>query len=126
MCVCRSCRLSLGQTFFAFLANVPFAKITWGDGKIFDDSAHTSITRYQSSARAHRDFCSKCGASVLWSGNQPPGTIDIAAGLLRAKDGARARSWLAWNTERFDFFEDAIDKDLVTLFQSNLGKLAEA
>lgn len=124
ICVCRSCRLSLGQTFFAFLANVPFAKITWSDGKVFDDSAHSSITRFQSSDKAHRDFCPKCGASVLWSGNQPPGTVDIAAGLLRAKDGALARSWLDWDTEPFSFFEDAVDKDLVTLFQNNLKRLA--
>lgn len=124
--MCRSCRLAFGQTFAPFLANVPFAKITWSDGTVFDDSAHSSITRFQSSAKAHRDFCTRCGASVFWSGQNEPGTVDIAAGILRAKEGALAKSWINWDSKPCPFFEDAVDKDLVSLFESNLARLGDA
>ncbi|KZT60893.1 hypothetical protein CALCODRAFT_480292 [Calocera cornea HHB12733] len=44
----------------------------------------------------HRDFCGRCGASVFWWNEARDAVIDVAPGILRAPEGARAESWLEW------------------------------
>lgn len=106
--------------------DIPYAKVVWGDGMAYDGSAHPSITRFQSSDHAHRDFCSKCGASVLYSSTRQPGLVDIAFGLLRAKDGALAKSFIEWDTGKIHHQEDALDQELLKHVKDNLGTLEQA
>ena len=98
-------------------------KVKWHDGAKFDDTAHKSVKRYESSDHAHRDFCPSCGASILWSSTKEPDTIDIAAGILRAEDGALARSWLKWRTESISCRQEALDEVFVATVEQNFAKL---
>jgi len=126
ICACRSCRLSFSQPLAVWAMDIPFAKVVWGDGMVFDGSAHPSITRFQSSDHANRDFCSKCGASVLYTSSTQPGQLDVAFGLLRAKDGALAKSFIEWDTGKIHHQEDAFDKELLKRVKDNLGALEQA
>lgn len=123
ICVCRSCRLSFSQTLVAWLLNVKDDKIFSADGKPYDDSTvGEGMRRFQSSDLAHRDFCTKCGASIFYSAKDEPGQVDIGVGLLRAKEGALARSWVRWDS-KLHHIDDAIDVALVEIVKANLAAL---
>lgn len=49
--------------------------------------------------------------------------MDIAFGLLRADDGALAKSWFKWRTQKLGYAEDALDQDLAHKVQNNLKTL---
>lgn len=49
--------------------------------------------------------------------------MDIAFGLLRADDGALAKSWFNWKTKKLYYPEDAVDKDLINTIQGSLKTL---
>lgn len=103
--------------------NVENNKIVWADGTPYDDDVvKEGLKRFQSSANVHRDFCSKCGASVIYSADHEPGVVDVGAGLLRSKDGALARSWLQWDG-KVHHAEEATDKILTDIIKENLAPL---
>ncbi|KAK5958350.1 hypothetical protein OHC33_000192 [Knufia fluminis] len=126
LCACRSCRLSLGQPIVSWAANVPREQIVWPDGSAFDGNPHQSLKVYRSSEGVERRFCSTCGASVCFASNKEPETLDVAFGILRAKDGSLAKSFFKWDTEKIPFLEDALDQDLFTLVKRNLSALEDA
>ncbi|KAL2020467.1 hypothetical protein VTK56DRAFT_8352 [Thermocarpiscus australiensis] len=70
-------------------------------------TASTPLKTYESSPDVFRDFCSRCGATVFWHAKHRPDLVDVSAGLLRAREGARAESWLEWWTGRVSFAEEA-------------------
>ncbi|ALJ37544.1 GFA family protein [Azospirillum brasilense] len=48
--------------------------------------AQDTLSWYRSSAKAQRGFCSRCGSSLFWSGDES-GLFDIAAGTLDQPTG---------------------------------------
>ena len=110
LCTCNSCRLAAGMECVEW-AFVPTADITLdAEGKVPFSLPFGSLKSYRSSSKATRYFCGTCGAMVFWHGDERPGLIDVAAGLLAAPEGARAESWLEWRTERLSYREDAVDR----------------
>jgi hypothetical protein len=55
-CHCRECRKFSGHVFVS--ADVPRAALTVQGGE--------SVTWFQSSEKARRGFCARCGASLFW------------------------------------------------------------
>ena len=122
-CACTSCRLTSGYDI-ATWAFVPQSNITQPDGTPLDFSAGT-LKRYESSQGVHREFCSKCGATVFYHADRRPGLIDVSAGLLDAEEGARAESWLGWETKKVSHEEDALNKDLINRLSAGLRQWGE-
>lgn len=117
-CACNDCRLASGFDIQTW-AFVNRANITQLDGKPLDFSAGT-LKRYDSSEGTYRDFCSKCGATVFWHSDSRPELIDVSVGLLDAEEGARAESWLKWETERVSFEEEAQNGELIKRLSAGL------
>jgi len=105
--------------------NVPHDRVVWSNGSVFDGTPRQSLKVFKSSGDVQRHFCSKCGASVFYDIAKEPETVDVAFGVLRAKDGSLARSFFEWDTEKVHHLEDAVDKDLLTLVKDNLAALKE-
>lgn len=112
LCGRDSCRLQNGTDVFywtfAEMKNISFA----GDNDEAGFPLHMddlttlvdqrdprigSLTYYQSSARVHRYFCRDCSATIFYANSNRPRIIDIAVGVLEAKEGARAEGMLAWS-----------------------------
>ncbi|KAF7546467.1 hypothetical protein G7Z17_g8413 [Cylindrodendrum hubeiense] len=114
-CACRSCRLASGfeiQTWaFVPRANI-FFHVPGPDGNEatvpldFAALPAGTLTSYRSSPGVLREFCGTCGATVFWHDKWRPDLIDVSVGLLRAKEGARAESWIDWWKGRVSFAED--------------------
>lgn len=51
--------------------------------------------------------------------------LDIALGIVRAEDGVLTKSFVKWDTDKLDFMEDAVDKELLVCVQQNLKTLDE-
>jgi len=81
------------------------------------DRSMGTPAHYENSTSVPREFCAKCGATVLYRrDNRTRDILDIGVGLLKAKIGARAKEWLEWNTEEVEFADDATDKELPKSF----------
>ncbi|KAH6890366.1 glutathione-dependent formaldehyde-activating enzyme [Thelonectria olida] len=112
-CACRSCRLISGfeiQTWaFVPRTNIVFNMKYGRDDVPLDFGAlpPNVLTSYRSSPGVLREFCGTCGATVFWHDKWRPDLIDVSVGLLRAREGARAESWIDWWTERVSFTEEA-------------------
>ncbi|KAF2501239.1 hypothetical protein BU16DRAFT_569388 [Lophium mytilinum] len=102
-CACTSCRRSSGFeiTWWAF---VPAANISLSDGSPFTRYFGTQ-TAYRSADHCVRTFCSVCGCTVFWDGDERPSIVDVAMGLLDAPEGARAEKWVKWCDTRVSFAE---------------------
>jgi hypothetical protein len=123
MCGCDSCRLHTGVDVFywtfAEMKNISFpinndkaefpshmddlcALIDKKDARI------GSLAYYESSPRVYRFSCGTCSATIFYATHKRPRFIDVAVGVLEAKDGARAENMLAWQFEEgVDHKEDA-------------------
>lgn len=120
LCPCNSCRLQAGVDVmnwtFAEMRNISFAKndASFPDSapglkKRVDDNdpAIGTLTYYPSSSGVERYFCSRCSACIFYATDTRPQIIDIAVGVLRAIDGARAEGFLSWPYgSRPEFIED--------------------
>ncbi|RMY92870.1 hypothetical protein D0864_05811 [Hortaea werneckii] len=114
LCTCDSCRLAAGMEWLQW-AFVPTASITLDPAGRTPFPSETpfsfgTLKHYRSSEQATRYFCGTCGANVFWCGDERPGLIDVAVGLLDAAEGARAEGWLEWRTERVSYREDAVPR----------------
>lgn len=118
LCACKSCRLASGFDIQAW-AFIPKANIVELDGKPLDFRVG-SLKQYQSSDGTYRNFCGKCGATVFWHCDERPELIDVSVGLMDAKEGARAESWLEWWANRISFEEAAQNKDLTSRLGAGL------
>ena len=106
--LCTSCRLTTGFELTCWVS-VPLNKVQMPDGSALDLDAGT-LKSYKSSSGVFRHFCGTCGATVLVA-KDDQSWVDIAAGLLRADEGARAERWLEWT--EIGFPEEATDQTLV-------------
>jgi len=59
---------------------------------------------------------------VFWHGDEAPGKVDVAVGLLDAPEGARAEEWVAWHDERVSFAEMGRSKGLVRGLEDGLRR----
>ncbi|KAG6908011.1 hypothetical protein DXG01_006546 [Tephrocybe rancida] len=120
-CACSSCRATCGFEIQSWVF-VPPANIIFAHGDtaeaapldLNDDKKRpASLQHYLSSTGRHREFCGTCGATVFWWGDERPGAVDIAAGLLdEQQGGVRAEGWFKWSG-LVTFTDDAINKSLV-------------
>jgi len=117
-CACISCRESSGFdiTWWAF---VPVSDITLGNGEPFRRYFGTQKT-YRSSPHCTRTFCSRCGCTVFWDGDERPSLVDVALGLLDAESGTRAEEWLHYHQGRVSFTEFAKNRELITGLEEGL------
>ncbi|KAL8825495.1 MAG: hypothetical protein Q9191_004380 [Dirinaria sp. TL-2023a] len=117
-CACRSCRLASGNDVqsWAFIPKINIRKI---DGSPMDYSMGT-LKQYESSKGVYRNFCGFCGATIFWHDLSRPDLIDVSAGLIHARSGARAEELLEWATERVSFKEEAQNKVLVAKLGAGL------
>lgn len=124
LCMCRSCRLSFGQPVTGWAMTIPNGKLIQPNGAIHDGSLFGTLKRFQSSDHVMRDFCSRCGSCVFFYTTHRPGKLDIAFGILTAKEGALAKSWFSWGDDRgVHYKEDAIDVDMLKMVDEHFGKL---
>ncbi|KIW08031.1 uncharacterized protein PV09_00975 [Verruconis gallopava] len=121
-CACRSCRMTTGFDIQQW-AFIPAAGLSLANGKPFNLPFGT-LRSYESSTKPQRRIrwsCSRCGATVLWTGEERPTLIDVAAGLLDAPSGARAEEWLQWDlADRVSFKEDAHNTHLADALEKGL------
>jgi hypothetical protein len=108
-CGCDSCRLQSGIDVFNWtfteMKNIafgqsekPFPTLAPDLKKLVDtkDPVIGTLTYYASSPGVHRYFCSTCSACIFYAADRRPGFLDVAMGVLRASDGARAEGLLSW------------------------------
>ena len=123
LCMCRSCRLSVGQSLTAWVMRIPFNRVIRDDGRPVDNSLFGTLRRYQSSEHKSRDFCSTCGASVLCYDRGRAGLVDVLLGVLQSTEGVRAKSWLEWDVNGIYPGGDVVDKDLQRTVEENYKRL---
>ncbi|KAK5063123.1 hypothetical protein LTR84_005199 [Exophiala bonariae] len=112
---CTSCRLTTGFELTAW-TSVPLEKVQMTSGAPLNLSMN-SLKRYSSSLGVQRYFCEHCGATIF-VGKDDQSWIDIAVGLFRADEGARAERWLKWNEVGFP--DEATDQNLITTLRKGL------
>jgi len=122
-CMCESCRLALGFEIQTW-AFIPKYNIFFGDGKSLDFKMGT-LSRYESSEGAHREFCSTCGATVFWHCEERPELIDVSVGLFDPEEGARVERWLEWWPERVSFKEMSVSTRLAQSLEEGLREWGE-
>lgn len=123
LCMCRSCRLSVGQPLTGWAMRIPLDRVIREDGKQLDSSLYGTLRRYQSSEHKSRDFCSVCGASVFSCDSGRPGVVDILLGVLRSDEGVRAMSWLHWDEDGIYPGGDVVDDGLRRVVEGNSTRL---
>lgn len=66
---------------------------------------------YRSSEKVTRGFCGRCGATVFIktkdrSPNEESEVLNIAMGILRAPEGAKAENWVTWRAGKPAWVDD--------------------
>ncbi|KAJ9602326.1 hypothetical protein H2200_013181 [Cladophialophora chaetospira] len=108
LCACTSCRTTAGFEITAW-TSVPLSQIQTPGQQSLDLSAGT-LKQYTSSPGTSRYFCGRCGATVFCA-HDNQSWIDVAVGLLRAKEGSRAERWIKWS--ELGFPEEATDQEMI-------------
>lgn len=122
-CACKSCKLALGSPIQAWTF-VSLTNLHNPDGTPLSYT-HGTLRAFESSKDTIREFCGTCGATVFWHNLERPGVVDVSVGVLRAEEGAMARNWLEWWTERVSFAEEAFDTQLIAQLGSGLQYLSK-
>jgi hypothetical protein len=120
-CTCRSCRLATGVSIQTW-AFIPRVNLENRDGLPWNLASPT-LKQYISSPGCYRGFCGVCSATIFWRSDWRPQLIDVSAGILRAREGARAELWLHWWTNRVSFIEDAVDDALASRLERGLHEI---
>ena len=114
---CTSCRTTTGFEVTAWAA-IPLTQIETPDGMPFRLKG-TTLKDYRSSPGMVRYFCCKCGAAVF-AKHDDQSYVDVAAGVLKAEEGARAEKWLEWSKD-VGYWQEAIDPKLLEALRDGLG-----
>lgn len=124
LCMCRSCRLCVGQPLTAWAVRIPLDRVVPNDGKPLDNSLFGTLRRYRSLECRSRDFCGTCGASIFSYTTGRESIVDVAVGiLLRSIGGVRARSWLGWDVDDIYHGGDVVDENLLETVKENCWRL---
>ncbi|KEF59572.1 uncharacterized protein A1O9_04417 [Exophiala aquamarina CBS 119918] len=113
---CTSCRTTTGFEVTSW-TSVPLSQIQVPEGQSLALSTRTLKT-YASSPGVSRSFCGNCGLTAFVTKDNQS-WIDIAVGMLRAEEGARAERWLEW--KEIGFAEEALDQELVSQLRYGLN-----
>ncbi|PQK17487.1 hypothetical protein BB8028_0007g06820 [Beauveria bassiana] len=98
VCVCDSCRLSVGCEVMAW-AFIPAVNILHDNNEpLPDPPVFGTIKHYASSEGTDRYFCGGCGAVVFLTSKRRPKLFNVAVGLFHDESGARAEDWLCYTT----------------------------
>ncbi|KAL2015633.1 hypothetical protein VTK56DRAFT_5073 [Thermocarpiscus australiensis] len=115
LCVCADCRLVTGAHAVAWTF-VPLAVLRPAVPPSFDGFG--TLRAYRSSPGVTRAFCGACGATVFYAVDDDERTpspekrvVDVAVGILRAREGPAAETWLAWRTGRVSWWESGREFD---------------
>ncbi|KAK1835886.1 hypothetical protein QBC39DRAFT_249285 [Podospora conica] len=120
---CDSCRLAAGVDFFHW--TFPFLRFLgfkeeggrgfpgtteelWKAVEGGEETRFGTLGMYRSSEGVQRYFCKRCSACVFYATDRAPDLVDLAIGLLRAPDGARAESIILWNFGEVMYREDMV------------------
>jgi hypothetical protein len=79
LCHCAMCRRSVGAP------SVTWATVTRASLSIRGDT----LVWYESSPRAQRGFCSRCGTSLFFAARSEPELLDVTVGSLDDPDACR-------------------------------------
>ncbi|KAF1998710.1 hypothetical protein P154DRAFT_555106 [Amniculicola lignicola CBS 123094] len=118
-CACDSCRLFAGVDVVNWTYSAleyitdPSGQIlapTTSDLRALVDAKDAKIGSLKYIA-SHKDvqryFCATCSACVFYATDSRPDMVDVATGVLDAKDGARAEGMLSWKFGKVDSLRDA-------------------
>lgn len=108
ICACKSCRTTAGFEITCW-TSIPLSQVQMPNSAPLELSAGT-LKQYASSPGVARHFCGRCGATAFCS-KENQSWIDVAVGLLRAKEGSRAERWIEWS--ELGFPEEATDQELI-------------
>ena len=112
-CSCDSCRLFSGVDLcnwtYGELKYISFPTSGTPNDKPFPsntsdlkalvdvkDPSIGTLAYYASSPDVQRYFCGSCSASIFYAVDDRLEIVDVAIGVLRASDGARAEGFLSW------------------------------
>ncbi|KAF1812883.1 DUF636 domain protein [Eremomyces bilateralis CBS 781.70] len=123
-CACDSCRRAAGfeivEWAFVPAGNIMVPELRdaseppiWRKYEVGREFGTGLLQSFSSSDRVFRRFCGGCGANIFWESYNRPYIIDVAVGILRAPEGARAETWLEWVTDRVSFCEEGANPGLV-------------
>lgn len=128
-CVCRACRLAFGVslTTYAYIPPPQILNPHTGEPLAYAHAAETAegrdanrgleaLTHYWSSENACRSFCGMCGSTVFFWYEKRPEIVNVAAGILRAEEGALARRWLYWQPGMASWKDEVVDKDILEAY----------
>ncbi|KAI0145204.1 hypothetical protein GGR57DRAFT_306665 [Xylariaceae sp. FL1272] len=109
---CSDCRLLTGAPFVPWIL-VPRVSIS---PPLPPNLEMGTMKTYASSEKSLRSFCGKCGATVfIKSGYRTPTeeqtVLNLAMGILRASEGARAEKWVTWRCGKPAWVDDTRDFD---------------
>ncbi|KAI1076053.1 Mss4-like protein [Whalleya microplaca] len=109
---CRDCRLLSSAHFVPWIL-VPRAAL---EPEVPADLKIGTIKTYASSEVNTRGFCGRCGATVFIkskhrSPSQQCEVLNIAMGILRAPEGAKAENWVTWRAGKPAWVGDAKEHD---------------
>lgn len=131
-CVCRYCRSHSGTSLTPWIY-VPQSQVInphtgrvvalhreaqTDNGKAANEGLD-ALRHYWSSEDGCRSFCSVCGASVFYTYEHRQEIVNVAAGILRAEEGALARRWLSWQWGRTPWWkEGTTQRDVMEAWQA--------
>ncbi|KAI0833045.1 DUF636 domain protein [Hypoxylon sp. FL0890] len=109
---CRDCRLVSSVNGMPWVL-VPRAVL---EPEVPSDLRIGTMKTYESSDKGIRAFCGKCGATVFGkakarSPSERQEVINVAVGILRAPEGAKAENWVTWRAGKPTWAEDAMKYD---------------
>ncbi|KAJ5175451.1 uncharacterized protein N7482_001328 [Penicillium canariense] len=96
MDVCDDCRLVTGTNVIGWM----FVPVDHVSPRPPADLLIGSSKGYRSTEDVLRTFCGTCGATVLYWCAERPQIVDVATGLLRAREGVMAEKWAVWRANR--------------------------
>ena len=130
-CTCRSCRLAFGASLTAY-AYIPAPCIlnpSTNSPLAFAHAASTAegqaankgleaLRHYWSSENGCRSFCGVCGSTVFYWNESRQEIVNVAAGILRAEEGAMARRWLWWQPGVCSWKDEMADQEVLDAYLS--------
>lgn len=128
-CVCRACRLAMGVPLATWTyipppqilnprSNAPLAyahALETSEGQAANQGLE-ALKHYWSSEEACRSFCGTCGSTVFYWMEKRQDIVNIAAGILRADEGALARRWLYWQPGMVSWKDEAVDREILEAY----------
>ena len=95
-CHCLQCRKTSGHYVSATQVGPDQLKITRDE----------TLSWYQSSAKAQRGFCSRCGSSLFWRHDDDGGAVSVMSGTLDGMTGLNTENHI-YVADKGDYYDIA-------------------